>query len=242
MLNVSYNRSSQCYKVPVCQIDKFLVLPKITKKNLWHFYYQTKLKLYAGIVKMRKFIAAGNVKKKKAAFFVLMVAVILSACSPAKTKTAKNSVEQSLFIDVVETKSRDSSIEKPEDPPIAVTETPEELSTMEETAGELSEDAVVVKSIAEEFCTAYFDGNIEEINNYLAGSYEGDISVLNSAEEVSDISVKGLAKIKNAQIGDGYTVYCEFKLNAQSDTFQYLTIEFIKQEDGWKAQSYSLEL
>lgn len=198
------------------------------------------LKLY--IVKIRKFIVAGSVRKKDVAVLAVMMAVMLSACSPAETKTAGNSVEQSLSIDDVGMKSQESSVEKPEDSPIIVTETPDEALTMEETTGELSEDALEVKSITEVFCTAYFDRNIDEIKKYLASSYEDDISVLDSSEEVSDISIRGLAKIKEAPIGDRYTVYCEFKPNTQSDTYQYLTIEFIKQEDGWKVQNYGLEL
>lgn len=191
---------------------------------------------------MRKFIVAGNGKKREVAFFAVMMAVILSACSPAETKTAENSVEQSLSIDAAVTKSQESSVEKPEDSPIIVTEAPEETLTMEESTGELSEDTLEVKSITEVFCTAYFERNIDEIKKYLASSYEDVIRVLEATDEISDISIKGLAAIKEAKIGDIYPVYCEFKPNAQSDTFQYLTIEFIKQEDGWKVQAYGLEL
>lgn len=170
---------------------------------------------------MRKFIVAGNVRKKNVAVLAVIMAMTLSACSPVETKTAENSVEQSRPIDTMEK--------------------PEETLTLE-TTGELSEDALEVKNITEVFYTAYFDRNIDEIKKYLASSYEDDIRVLDSTEEVSDISIRGLAKIKEAKIGDRYTVYCEFKPNAQSDTFQYLTIEFIKQEDGWKVEAYGLEL
>ena len=180
---------------------------------------------------MRKFIK-GNMKKKNFTFLAVMMAVILSGCSLAETKTAETPVEQSPSINDVKMESQEYTAGMPE----------ESASVAEETTEELSEDALEVKNIADVFCTAYFDRNIEVIKKYLSSSYEAPVKVLDSAEEVTDITVKGLADIKEADIGDGYTVSCEFKPNAQSDTFQYLTLEFIKQEDGWKIQAYGLEL
>ena len=190
---------------------------------------------------MRKFIK-GNMKKKNFTFLAVMMAVILSGCSLAETKTAEPPVEQSPSINDVKMESQEYTAGMPEESASVVAETPEEALAMEETTEELSGDALEVKNIADVFCTAYSDRNIEVIKKYLSSSYEAPVKVLDSAEEVTDITVKGLADIKEADIGDGYTVSCEFKPNAQSDTFQYLTLEFIKQEDGWKIQAYGLEL
>ena len=47
--------------------------------------------------------------------------------------------------------------------------------------------------------------------------------------------------MEKAEIGSIQTASVEFKNTEQDDSYLYLTIEFIKQEDGWKIQFYGLE-
>ena len=99
-----------------------------------------------------------------------------------------------------------------------------------------------IKDIVEAFAAAYFTGDIESIQLYLTTPYDWDTDVYEgAADEVSNISVKGLADIGEKAVGDVCVVSLEYKESADSDTFNYLTIELIKQSDGWKIQFYGVE-
>ena len=106
----------------------------------------------------------------------------------------------------------------------------------------LSSDVQEIKDIVEAFAAAYFTGDIESIQLYLTTPYDWDTDVYEgAADEVSNISVKGLADIGEKAVGDVCVVSLEYKESADSDTFNYLTIELIKQSDGWKIQFYGVE-
>ena len=92
---------------------------------------------------MRKFIK-GNMKKKNFTFLAVMMAVILSGCSLAETKTAETPVEQSPSINDVKMESQEYTAGMPEESASVAAETPEEALAMEEATEELSEDALEV--------------------------------------------------------------------------------------------------
>lgn len=75
-----------------------------------------------------------------------------------------------------------------------------------------SEDCQRIKSIVDEFAAAYFGGDVNQIQQLLASTYEGKIDTYEGAGEIRDFTVKGLSD------GD------EKKI-----------------ENGWKIQSYGLE-
>lgn len=106
----------------------------------------------------------------------------------------------------------------------------------------LSTDGQEIKEIVEAFSKAYFSGDTNGIKNYLTDPYEWDIEVFNGTTEVTDIFVKGVDTIQEKNIGDICVVSLEYKTNTQDDTFQYLTIELIKQSDGWNIQFYGTEI
>lgn len=114
---------------------------------------------------------------------------------------------------------------------LAYAENPEET---------LSDDAQEIKSIAENFVAAYFSGDTDAVHSCLTNPYEWDIEVY-KAGTVSELTLKGLADIGVEEVGSTQVISLEFRDCNLEDMFLYLTIEFIKQEDGWKIQFYGLE-
>lgn len=114
---------------------------------------------------------------------------------------------------------------------LAYAENPEET---------LSDDAQEIKSIAENFVAAYFSGDTDAVQSCLTNPYEWDIEVY-KAGTVSELTLKGLADIGVEKVGSTQVISLEFRDCNLEDMFLYLTIEFIKQEDGWKIQFYGLE-
>lgn len=102
-----------------------------------------------------------------------------------------------------------------------------------------------IRGIIDEFATAYFGGNVDAVRKFLADTYEGGIGIYENAGTISDMTVKGLSsgggkkKLENGV----YTVSValEFKDSNHADMLLYLTLEFVKQEDGWKIQFYGME-
>lgn len=108
----------------------------------------------------------------------------------------------------------------------------------------LSEDAMEIGDIASEFSRAYFDGDQEELRKYLADSYDGDIEIYPDAEpKVAGMTaVKGLEDIGESQIGDTQVVSLECDRANTGEGLLYLTLEMVKQENGWKVYFYGLEM
>ncbi len=104
-----------------------------------------------------------------------------------------------------------------------------------------AEDRQKIENIVDEFATAYFDGNIDVMQKFLASTYEGEIDIYESTGTISDLTVKGLSNVEQKKIYKGKcAVSLEFKDSNYENMF-YLTFEFIRQEDGWKIQSYGME-
>lgn len=108
----------------------------------------------------------------------------------------------------------------------------------------LSEDAMEIGDIASDFSRAYFDGDQEELRKYLADSYDGDIEIYPDAEpKVAGMTaVKGLEDIGESQIGDTQVVSLECDRANTGEGLLYLTLEMVKQENGWKVYFYGLEM
>lgn len=104
----------------------------------------------------------------------------------------------------------------------------------------LSADAKAVKEIAEEFAEAYFRGDKDSIQSHLTTPYEWDIEVYTDTGAIDNLTIKGLTEIGKEEIGSSKVISIEYKNSENEDTFQYLTLEFMKQEDGWKIQFYGI--
>ncbi len=103
------------------------------------------------------------------------------------------------------------------------------------------DDTQKIKNIAEKFAAAYFGGDTEEIKNYLTVPYEWDIDVYSETGTISETKLKGLENIKEQEIGAVQVVSLEYRDSNYEDMLLYLTLEFIKQKDGWKIQFYGIE-
>lgn len=116
-------------------------------------------------------------------------------------------------------------------------------SNPEET---LSEDGQQIKSIAENFVAAYFSGDTDTLQSYLINPYECEMEVYEGldtagAGTISELTLKGLTDAGKEEIGSIQVVSLEFRDSNYEGMFIYLTIEFVKWEDGWKIQFYGLE-
>lgn len=107
----------------------------------------------------------------------------------------------------------------------------------------LSEDAVEIHDISIAFAQAYFAGDKEEMRKYLADSYEGDLDIYSDGdtELVGMMALKGVEDITDAQTGDTHTVSLECDMAGTGEGFWYLTLEVMKQEEGWTILSYGME-
>lgn len=119
-------------------------------------------------------------------------------------------------------------------------------SGMTHPEGTMSEDGQEIKSIAENFAAAYFGGDTDTMQSYLTNPYEWEVEVYEGldtagAGAISDLTLKGLTDIGNGAIGSTRVISLEFRDSNMDDRFIYLTMEYVKQEDGWKIQFYGLE-
>lgn len=107
----------------------------------------------------------------------------------------------------------------------------------------LSEDAVEINDVSVAFASAYFAGDREEMGKYLADSYGGDIDIYSDADTklVEIMELKGVEDIADAQTGDTHIVSLECNMAGTGEGLWYLTLEVMKQEEGWKILSYGME-
>lgn len=110
-------------------------------------------------------------------------------------------------------------------------------------AEEPSDDREELKRLSKEFAEIYFNRDVDKIPGYLTVPYEWDHKEVYPHDGAApDYTIKGLDTVEETDIGSVKTVWAEFKSSEQDDYFQYLRMEFIKQEDGWKIKFYGLEI
>lgn len=103
------------------------------------------------------------------------------------------------------------------------------------------EDCEEIRSVVNGFAAAYFDGNADAVQDFLANTYQGEIDLYESAGTVSDLTVKGLSDADEKRIENGSCVVSlEFRDSSYEDMFLYLTF-VLRQEDNWKVQFYGVE-
>lgn len=175
--------------------------------------------------------------KKKSGLLILICVVALTSfsnmitgCSVKESNTPESQTED-LQEDSADYTTIDASAESQEEPQ------QDDVLDVENT---LSADGQEIKNIAEEFSTAYFSGNVNAIQTYLTVPYEWDMDVYTGTGIIGEIKLKGLANVGEEEVGMIKVISCEYKDN-DSESLQYLTLEFIKQEDGWKIQFYGIE-
>lgn len=116
----------------------------------------------------------------------------------------------------------------------------------EEGGQTLSEDGKQQLQLAGAFWDVYLTGDEETLRQYLAEGYSGTVEVFpegrdgHVAREAEARGVKGM-DTEERKLGDKCVVWVEFYPAAEADSLEYLEIELIKEEDGWKANAYGLE-
>ncbi len=117
-------------------------------------------------------------------------------------------------------------------------------SDLPEKTGEYLEekDCQEIKTIVNAFAEAYFNGQADVLQQYLANTYDTTIDTYGSSGLISDQTIKGLSDADEKKIENGqYTVSLEFRDSIHNDMFQYLTFQLIQEDNSWKIQSYGVE-
>ena len=114
---------------------------------------------------------------------------------------------------------------------------------MTEANESVSEDSLEIKSIMSIFTTAYFEGDTDTIQRYLVDAYEWDMDVYSDSDHADEVQInelKGIADDLAGNVGDECVASLEFR-NPGEDSYTYLTVEFVKEESGWKIRFYGVE-
>lgn len=104
------------------------------------------------------------------------------------------------------------------------------------------EDCQEIRNLVDGFATAYFNGNIDTMQKFLASTYVGEVDGYEGTGLISDLTVKGLSDSDDKKIQNGrYFVSLEFRDSSYEDMFLYLTFGLVKQDNNWKIQFYGVE-
>lgn len=105
-----------------------------------------------------------------------------------------------------------------------------------------TEDCQKIRATLENFAKAYFDGDVDAIQKFLASTYKGDVEIYEGTGVISDLTVKGLSDTDEKKIENGTcTVSIEFRDSNYEDMFLYLTCILVKEQSEWKIQFYGIE-
>lgn len=121
----------------------------------------------------------------------------------------------------------------------------------DEGEADLTGDGKQVRQLALAFWESYLAGDAEALAGYLTADYKWEIEIFpdgrdgHIASEARVLAVKGTDRDSIGEAvgtGETRTVWIEFSPAAGADYLEYLTIEAIKGPEGWKIQSYGLEM
>lgn len=105
-----------------------------------------------------------------------------------------------------------------------------------------TEDCQKIRAALGNFAEAYFDGDVDAVQKFLASTYEGDVEIYEGTGMISDLTVKGLSDTDEKKIENGTcTVSIEFRDSNYEDIFLYLTCILVKEQSEWKIQFYGIE-
>lgn len=188
------------------------------------------------MAKWKKSFFTGTTNSRKHPLLAYALAAALAAgpltgCSSpesAPTETA-----------AVSSGSSETAKETTSAPTVQPSETTAESSAPE--APSLSADGETARAVAENFAAAYFAGRAEELQDYLTEPYPWAIDVYEGDGTAKVLAIKGLEDIGEEEIGTVSVVSLEFQDSAGDEGLLYLTLEMLKQPDGWDIQFYGLE-
>ncbi|MDE5893188.1 MAG: M56 family metallopeptidase, partial [Acetatifactor sp.] len=126
---------------------------------------------------------------------------------------------------------------------------PEQLSqdilgtpaSAESEESQVPEEIEELRQIVVDFYEGYFGGDIDSIKPYLTEPFDWDLEVYdNPADGVEISAIKGLENAEGKSVGEVCVVWVEFS-EPNADNYFYLTIEFIRTEQGWRIYFYGIE-
>ena len=207
-----------------------------------HFYRDTKFmkKRFRNILKK---------KKGRRGMLLLSVMLLLTlttgsliACT---TPTGAAGTDMDSPIRPEENETPDAPI--PREIPTRESEQTTETTMPDEPAAlspELSEDAQKIKTMTEEFLTAYFNADLTGLQGCLTDPYEWDITVYDNPQEagmITDTSLKGLSDIGVLEENTPCVISFQYKVSPQADYYRCLTIEFVRTGENFYIQFYGEE-
>ena len=190
------------------------------------------------MIKRFKNIFVKSNKKNEVIVFVCAVIVTLASgmiagCSLTENSSAGTRTDGELSDDnKMKSQIVQEQTEQPGEPVQEDTVDPEES---------VSYDEQEIRRITEEFAAAYFDGDAERIRNFLSVPFEGDIEVYTGTGTISVISLKGLEDTGEQENESVQIVSVEYMDSSIGDSYRYLTLKFVRQENEWKVQFYGIE-
>lgn len=105
-----------------------------------------------------------------------------------------------------------------------------------------AEDRQKIRTVLDAFAESYFDGDKNDVQKFLASTYEGDVDLYEGTGTISDVTVKGLSDTDEKKIENGKcNVSIEFRDSNYEDMFLYLTVILAREQSNWKIQFYGLE-
>ena len=106
-----------------------------------------------------------------------------------------------------------------------------------------SEEVQNLRQRMEDFCQAYFHGDMETVKEFLSASYSGDIDVYENPEEAASMDMRditGLTDINGLSDTEKYTLSKPF-IAPGEDSLTYLSVTFVNENGAWEVNGYGLE-
>ncbi len=166
------------------------------------------------------------------AVIVTLASGMIAGCSLTENNSAGTRTDGELSDNNMKSQIVQEQTEQPGEP------VQEDTADTEES---VSYDEQEIRRITEEFAAAYFDGDAEGIRIFLSVPFEGDIEVYTGTGTISEISLKGLEDTGEQENESVQIVFVEYMDSSIGDSYRYLTLKFVRQENEWKVQFYGIE-
>lgn len=186
-------------------------------------------------------------------FAVLLCAALeIGGCSFQKQTSMEESLQSDSIQqikDTIATEDRndsDSSEKDKENQISSDSDTEEDIEIhTEDRVSETADQKKQIQELIHIVFTAYFTGDLNTIEQYADSQVDTDLQTYpdkTDADNVPQYKIKGLEELQDIEDGKTYTIWCEFKMHADDDFYQYLTVNIIRRSNEWKIQSLGLEM
>lgn len=95
--------------------------------------------------------------------------------------------------------------------------------------------------LSADFANAYFAQDFDAIASFLSPFFVGSPKDVSPWAGIDTFTVKGVDSIQTEKLDGTKRISIEFRNPDYPDSFLYLTIVFVKENEDWKVQSYYLE-